>query len=317
MNNVIFYSPNALILAISKFGNSASYFEISQDSLSARNQQRSNARLNAEILKILGAKHRVLDLAEISKFLIHRDSSKWVIEMTIFGSLTNRNFERMRGSIQALHIGADPYLAKFTFKTLFSGRKSWVECIKWRRVFKDIPASSLLLYESRNRINQLVRLPIEKVSFSQIQIAASKISGFKNNQGLSSFRDIENQFVVFGVDELEVHLEENKNLVKEVLKHLDISNCDVLIKPHPNYSGDLKAIVETIRKILTGVRINKIQVVDKSVPLELMLYSQQCLYFFGVPSSALMAYPRNRFTLLNVVPSRRGMTKRSYLNAKI
>jgi len=317
LNNVLFYSPSALVIAIANFGNSASYFEFSSDTLPVRNQQRAFPSFSAEILKVVGARHNILKPAEIEEILGNQDSSKWLIEQNIFHLLRNINLKKKRGNIQSLHYGADPYLAKFTLKTLFSGRKSWMECIKWRKGLKCIPASSLLLCESRNRINRMVGLPIEKVSFEQLEIVALMVSGDEDKQGISFFRTLENQFVVFGVDGGEFDLEENKNIVKEVLKYLDLSKCDILIKPHPNYSEDIGIAVGAITQMLAELEIGRIQVIDKLIPLELLICNIKCLHFFGVPSSALMTYPKDRFTILNVMPSRQELFKRGYLNAEI
>jgi hypothetical protein len=265
----------------------------------------------------VGARHSILKPAEIEELLGNQDSSKWLIEQDIFRLLRNINLKKKRGNIQSLHFGADLYLAKFTLKTLFSGRKSWIECIKWRKVLRDIPASSLLLYESRNRINRMVGLAIEKVSFEQLEIVALMVSGDEDKQGISFFRTLENQFVVFGVDEGEFDLEENKNIVREVLKYLDIYKFDILIKPHPNYSGDIGFAVGAITQMLAQLEIGRIQVIDKAIPLELLICNKKCLHFFGVKSSALITYPKDRFTLLNVVLFRQELFKRSYLNAEI
>ena len=106
LNNVLFYSPTALIVAIAKWGNSASYFEFSREALPVKNQQRSFPSLSAEILKAVGAKHNVLEPAGIEKALVNLDSNKWLIEVNIFRLLTNINFKKHQVIIPALHFGA-------------------------------------------------------------------------------------------------------------------------------------------------------------------------------------------------------------------
>ena len=318
MDKVLFFSANALLMAVSKFGKSATYFEVRRDTLpTTRLQSRSTPGLNAEILKIVGAEHYVYDLTDINEFLLDPDSNRWLIEMSLFSLLPKRKLKRNPDNVQGLFFGADPYLAKFTLNTLFSGKRAWKDCVEWRKFLKEIPTSSLLLYESRNRINRLASLSIEKVTSLQLESLVLMLSACEDEQEISFFARLENHFVVFGIDEREHHLEDNVTIIREALKFMGISNCDVLIKPHPNFSGDLDIIVGRIRETLKTIQLGRIQLVDKRIPLELMIYSEKCLHFFGVPSSALMTYPRERFTLLRVMPSRREFTYRSYLNAAI
>jgi hypothetical protein len=318
LDKVLFYSANALLMAVSKFGKSATYFEVRGDTLpTTRLRSRSTPGLNAEILRIAGAEHYVHDLANINEFLLDPDLNRWLIEMSLFTVLPEGKLERNRDNIQGMFFGADVYLAKFTLNTLFSGKRAWKDCLKWRKSLKGLPTSSLLLYESRNRINRLVSLPIEKVTRLQLESLVLMLSACEFEQEISFFAMLENHFIVFGIDEREHHLEDNVTMIREALKFLGISNCDVLIKPHPNFSGDLDIIVGRIRETLSTIQLGRIQLVDKRIPLELLIYSAKCLHFFGAPSSALMAYPRERFTLLRVMPSRCEFTYRSYLNAAI
>jgi hypothetical protein len=318
LDKVLFFSANALLLAVSKFGKSAIYFEVRGDTLpTTRLRSRSTPGLNAEILRIAGAEHHVYNLANINEILLGPDLNRWFIEMSLFTVLPKEKLERIRDNVQGIFFGADVYLAKFTLNTLFSGKRAWKDCLTWRKFLRGLPTSGLLLYESRNRINRLGSLPIEKVNSLQIESLVLMLSAYEFEQETSFFSRLENHFVVFGIDEREHYLEDNVTMIREALKFMGISNCDVLIKPHPNFSGDLDIIVGRIRETLSTIQLGRIQLVDKRIPLELLIYSKKCLHFFGAPSSALMAYPRERFTLLRVMPSRRELTNRSYLNAAI
>ena len=175
--------------------------------------------------------------------------------------------------------------------------------------------SSLLLYESRNQIDNIGDLPIEKISYSQIKSIVLKLLSIDHIGEISAVRNLLNKFVVLGLDGEELNLNSNAWLLQEKLISLDKTNLDIVVKMHPNFQGDSDLIVEKIADLLINAGLGRILVVDKSIPLELLMYARNCLHYIGVPSSALMAYPVNKYTLLNVAPSRKILFSRSYINA--
>ena len=313
--NVVFYTPSALLAAIAKFGTSANYFELRIEDIPPRSRHRAHPRLNSEILLLLGGEHSVRNTRQIRELLLEDNRTSWVIEMSLLEVLIESQLEVSELKIQGLHFGADPYLAKFTYRTFLAGISSWRECLKWRRLIEGSAMSSLLLYQSRNQIDNIGDLPIEKISYPQIKSIVLKLLSIDHIGEISAVRNLLDEFVVLGLEEEELNLNSNAWLLQEKLISLDKTKLDIVVKVHPNFQGDSDLIVGKIADLLINAGLGRILVVDKSIPLELLIYARNCLYYIGVPSSALMAYPVNKYALLNVAPSRKIIFSRSYLNA--
>ena len=314
---VLFYSPNSLLAAISKYKKSAIYIELSEKSLPLAFRKRSNPELCREILSLIGARHSVHELHTIKGFLLEQDSPNWVIEMSLLQLLDDISLDAIRDRIQGLQIGADPFCAKITSKTILAGKKAWKESIEWKKALSAAPVSSFLFYDARNGIRRLVKLPVKRITTSQIEDTVLSLSLLSYMKEIPVFRNQTGKFVVFGVNDDEYNIESNIKAVKNCLERLNLREFNIVIKPHPNFSGDLRAAISKVENMVMGKAIEEAQIADKLIPLELLIYSKNCLHYFGVPSSALMVYPKERFTLMTVSPPSKELFRRSYLNSGI
>lgn len=311
-------TPSALVVALSKLPPNTSYLLIDLSELPDKLNKRNNLEICKEILINLKLKYVILKPSGINEYL-RKSTGLEYIEFFLLEILKKHNLIKCKENWNVIFFGADIYLARINFLTFFNGYKSIIEHFYWKNRIKNLPIENIIIPKIKNNKKKICKINLINVTSDELQNLTLSLlkTNFYNELGID-LKVIE-CFYFFGGESDEFSNYKNILKIKNKVKKSSMEKVShILVKSHPNIDNLHSESITSINRIAQELGLDILNSIKfQKIPSELLIFLPQMAHYFGVPSSALMALERGKYTTILPNKTLRNLSKRSYLQSRI